>query len=134
VSEQGSAAEQLRLGVVAALIADTGPAPPGTGPADGAASDELPLAEALRGPAGQPDEATRAIAELLRLADGTAAAGVLAVGLRQAFLIPDDSQHAPAREERTAAFADVYRRLALPELAGAARDRAHALLSTLFGS
>lgn len=98
----------------------------------GRRSDELSLAEALRGPAGQPaDEAARAIAELLRLADGTAAAGPLAVGLRQAFLIPDDSQHAPAREERTAAFADVYRRLALPELAGAARDRANTLLGTL---
>ena len=148
VSEHDSAADQLRLSVVAALVAgDASPGQPGTGPqgpvsggpapasqrpADSATSDERPLAEALRGPAGEPaDEAARAIAELLRLADGTAAAGTLAVGLRQVFLIPDDSRHAQAREEREAAFADVYRRLALPELAGAARGRAQAILGSL---
>ncbi len=130
MSEHRNATDQLRLGIVAALVGDDP-----QGQADSAASDELSLAQGLRGPAGQSaDEAARAIAELLGLADGTAAAGALAVGLRQAFLIPDDSQHAPAREERTAAFADVYRRLALPELAGAARDRAHALLGALASS
>ena len=133
MSEHGDATDQLRLGVVAALVGDdAGPAQLETGLAGPAASDERPLAEALRGSSGEPaDQAARAIADLLRLADGTAAAGTLAVGLRQVFLLPDDSRHAQARDERTTAFADVYRRLALPELAGAARDRAHSLLGTL---
>jgi len=143
VSEHSSHADQLRLGVVAALVGDdagtrlpeTGPAGPVSGgpeSAESATSDERRLTEALRGSAGEPaDEVAQAIAELLRLADGAAAAGTLGVGLRQTFLIPDDSRHAPAREDVTAAFADVYRRLALPELAGAARERAQAILNSI---
>ncbi len=87
---------------------------------------ERRLAEALRGSPGMelPEPDAGAIAALLRLADGSPQATVLAVGLLQKFLIPDDSWHAPARDERAAAFAELYRRLALPGMAADATERA----------
>ena len=98
-----------------------------------AASGERQLADALRGPHGYgvPESDAEAIAGLLRLVGGADVADRLCTGLRQAFLIPDDSQHAPAREDRTATFAGLYIRLALPGLSGGAAERARALLAEL---
>jgi len=91
------------------------------------------LAEALRGPPGlevpAPDE--EAIAGLLRLAEASPQAYVLAIGLCQKFLIPDDSWHAPARNECAAEFAELYRNLALPGMEAAASEQAVALLGGL---
>jgi len=94
-----------------------------------ATGEEQRLAEALRGPRGMemPEPDAEAIAGLLRLADGPPAP-VLAVGLLQKFLIPDDSRQAPARDDRIAAFAELYRTLALPRMAAGDADRAVALL------
>ena len=115
----------VRLSVVAALVGS------GATTAD-ATADECRLAEALHGtpggPGGAPEPDAPAIAELLRLAEGSPSSGSFAVGLRQAFLIPDDSWHALAREDAAAAFADIYRRLALPGLSGEAGSRALAIL------
>jgi hypothetical protein len=116
---------RVRLSVVAALV--------GSGvPADQATIDECRLADALGGapgePGGGPGPHAPAIADLLLLADGTPSAGAFVTGLQQAFLIPDDSRHALAREDTTAAFADIYRRLAMPGLAGEAGSRALAIL------
>jgi hypothetical protein len=97
---------------------------------DSASADERQLAEGLRGGsarAADPDGPM--IAGLLRLADGTDLAPLLRAGLRQMFLIPDDSWHAAAREDRTAEFAGLYRRLALPGLGEDARQRADTLLA-----
>jgi hypothetical protein len=94
---------------------------------------ERQLAEALRGPPvtemAQADAA--AIAGLLRLAADSPAAPAFATGLLQKFLIPDDSRHAPARDERATAFAELYRMLALPGMAAGAAVRAVALLDGL---
>jgi hypothetical protein len=96
-----------------------------------ATASEWQLARALRGGHDETcDPDATALSELLRLADGTPLADVLAVGLRQVFLLPDDSWHAPAREERTSAFADLYRRLALPAIEGDLRE-AEAILCRL---
>jgi hypothetical protein len=115
----------VRLSVVAALVGSGAPAAHAT-------ADECRLAEALHGtpggPGGAPEPDAPAIAELLRLAEGSPSSGSFAVGLRQAFLIPDDSWHAVAREDAAAAFADIYRRLALPGLSGEAGSRAQAIL------
>ena len=96
-------------------------------------SGERRLADALRGSSGSPlpEPDAELIAGLLRLAEESAPGSGLGVGLRQAFLIPDDSLHAPAREERTAAFCDLFRRLALPGLTGNAGERARELLADL---
>jgi len=98
-----------------------------------ATGGERRLAEALRGSSGSelPEPDAELIAGLLRLAEESAPGTALGVGLRQAFLIPDDSHHAPAREERTAAFCDLFRRLAMPGLPGNARERAEELLADL---
>ncbi|HVB45744.1 MAG TPA: hypothetical protein VNF47_23975 [Streptosporangiaceae bacterium] len=138
----------LRLDVLAALVSCDTPAsraadswvhPDGTRCSaadadllDSATSDEWQVAEALRGEPGElsgPDAS--ALAALLKLALGTAPATLLCVGLRQAFTLPDDSLPAPARAERTAAFADLYRRLALPGLGNDSKKRAAALLEVL---
>jgi len=96
---------------------------------------ERRLAEALRGPpvaeVAEPDAPT--VAGLLRLAADSPRAPTLAAGLLQKFLIPDDSRHAPARDERAAAFADLYRMLALPGMSADAAGRAVALLDDLGG-
>ena len=94
---------------------------------------ERQLAEALRGPPGGevPEPDAEAIAALLRLAAGSPSGAVLAVGLRQKFLVPDDSWHAPARDECAVAFAELYRALALPALAVGAAGRAEVLLDGL---
>ena len=114
--------DRVRLSVVAALVGSRVPAGPAT-------CDESRLADALSGaPGGTPCPDAPALADLLVLAEGTPSSGAFITGLQQAFLIPDDSRHALAREETTAAFADVYRRLALPGLSGEAGSRALAIL------
>jgi len=114
----------VRLSVVAALVSSSVPA-------ESATADESRLADALGGapsePSGTPPDAP-ALADLLLLAEGTPSSAAFITGLQQAFLIPDDSRHALAREETTAAFADVYRRLALPGMSGEAGSRALAIL------
>jgi hypothetical protein len=120
--------EPIRLDVVAALV-ETEAATALTGRAT---CDERRLAEALYGePEGTPRPEAPAVCELLRLAEGASTADTLVVGLRQAFLIPDDSWPPPAREHRTDAFADVYRRLAVPGLSGESGARAQAILHQL---
>jgi hypothetical protein len=120
--------ERVRLSVVAALVSSSVPTDPAT-------VDESRLADALRGVPAEPGGAAvpdaAALADLLALAEGTPSSGGFVTGLQQAFLIPDDSRHALAREETTAAFADVYRRLALPGLSGEAGSRALAILRRL---
>jgi hypothetical protein len=120
--------EPVRLDVVAALVeTDAATALPGQ-----ATCDERRLAEALHGePEGTPGPEAPALSELLRLAEGASTADTLVVGLEQAFLIPDDSWPSPARERRTDAFADVYRRLAMPGLSGESGARAQAILNQL---
>jgi hypothetical protein len=117
--------ERVRLSVVAALVGSSEPAGPAT-------ADESRLADALGGAPGEPGGASGpdapALADLLRLADGTPSSGAFVTGLQQTFLIPDDSRHAPAREDTTAAFSDLYRRLAMPGLSGEAGSRALAIL------
>lgn len=95
--------------------------------------EEWLLAEALQGSPGTevPVPAEEAMAGLLRLAEASPQAPVLAVGLCQKFLIPDDSWHAPARGECASAFADLYRTLALPGMATDATERAVVLLHGL---
>lgn len=98
-----------------------------------ATSEEGRLAEALRGSPGSelPEPDAEAIAALLRLADGLPQATIFASGLLQKFLIPDDSWPAPARDERAAAFAELYRTLALPGMAADATERAAVQLDDL---
>src|SRR5215469_17958858 len=100
-----------------------------------ATSIEHRLAEALRGPPASltPESDAEAIAGLLRLAAGAGAEARLSVSLGHAFLIPDDSRDPLAREERAATFCDLYRRLALPGLAGEAQGRADELLVEIRG-
>jgi hypothetical protein len=84
---------------------------------------EWTLAEALRGGPGQAQDGhSAAVADLLRLAGGTDAATLLLLGLREVFFDgkPDD----PA-----AAFADVFRRLALPALDAEGARRAQPFLN-----
>jgi len=128
VSTEAARSEPVRLGVLAALVeADEATMPPG--PAN---AEERRLADAMRGePGGGPGPDAPALAELLRLADGAPTADAFIVGLRQAFLIPDDSQPPPAREACADACADVYRRLALPGLASEPMMRAQAILQRL---
>ena len=96
-----------------------------------ATNDEWALAEGLAGgPEAVSDPDADAIADLLRLASGTDVASLLRAGLRQAFLRLDGSSHGIARE-RTAAFAERYRKLALPGLDVDASQRAEVLLAEL---
>src|SRR5258708_16098161 len=95
----------VRLSVVAALV--------GSGATTAhATADECRLAEALHGtpggPGGAPEPDPPAIAELLRLADGTPSSGSFAVGLLQTFLIPDDSWHPPPPQAPPPPFAPLY--------------------------
>jgi hypothetical protein len=100
--------------------------------AESATGRERRLAQALRSSHDETfDPDARALGELLRLAGGTARANTLVAGLCQAFLVPDDSHQAPACEERTTAFADLYRRLELPCLQGTTRERAVTILDSL---
>jgi hypothetical protein len=46
----------------------------------------------------------------------------------QKFLLPDDSQQRPARDESEATFAEMYRMLALPQMPGDVAGRAVVLL------
>ena|ERR1022692_2739341 len=92
---------------------------------------EWTMAEALCGgpeEVSDPDQA--AIAELLRLASGTALAPLIGIGLREAFP-PDGDGPERTRPERTAAFADLYQRLALPGLDGSASEQAEVILGSL---
>jgi hypothetical protein len=97
-----------------------------------ATAAEQALAQALQD-SGQCDEPStdHAIAELLLLADDGPEAGMLAIGLSQTFLLPDDSKALLAREERRSAFADLYRRLALHQLNSQVRNKAAAILCRL---
>jgi hypothetical protein len=125
MTQHPSRRERVRLSVVAALVGSRVPAEPAT-------ADESRLAGALAVPPGElggaPVPEAAAVADLLLLAEGTPSSAAFVTGLQQAFLIPDDSWHAPAREQGTAAFADVYRRLALPGMSGEAGSRAVAIL------
>jgi hypothetical protein len=95
-----------------------------------ATSTERVLADGLcTGPDPLSDADAMTIAALLRLVAGTDIAAQYGLGLRQAFLLPDDSRHAPAREERTSAITDLYRKLALPGLRGDAREQAVSMLA-----
>ena len=95
---------------------------------DSATSQERHLAQALHGGYETSDPQAGALSELLKLAGGAPRGSTFTIGLCQAFLIPDDSHGPPACEERTAAFADLYRRLELPFLEAGARERAVAIL------
>lgn len=97
-----------------------------------ATSQERHLAQALHGGYEQTsDPQAGALSELLKLAGGAPRGSAFTIGLCQAFLIPDDSHGPPACEERTEAFADLYRRLELPRLEGTARDRAVTILDAM---
>ena len=90
---------------------------------------ERALAQALQDDDQSDSQfADQAIAELLYLADDGPEASKLANGLNQAFLLPEDSHPAPARDERRSAFADLYRRLALHQLNNQVRNKAAASL------
>jgi len=90
-----------------------------------AATDvEWELADAIRGESGQAAVA----GALLQLADGTDAA-VLRLRLRQAFL--PNGVPGVAVAERPAAFAAVYRKLALPGLDADSAARAEVMLAQL---
>jgi len=123
--------DSVRLAVVATLVGSGASAEPAT-------ADECRLAEALRGTPGElggtPGPDAPAVADLLRLAEGTPACGSFVDCLRQCFLIPDDSRPPLAREDPAATFAEVYRRLALPGLSGDASSRALAILGKVAGS
>jgi hypothetical protein len=97
-----------------------------------ATDEEWALAEGLLGgPDVVSDPDAPAMAALLRLASGTDVASLLRAGLRQAFLHPDGSGEALEPGERTAAFAGLFRTLALPALNAAAREMAGPLLDAL---
>ena len=128
MSTDAEHSEPVRLDIVAALV-ETDAA---TALAGQATCDERRLAEAL---CGESEEAlgpeAPALSELLRLAEGAPTADAFVVGLRQAFLIPDDSWPPPACGHPADAFADVYRRLALGGLPGESGVRAQAILHQL---
>ena len=83
------------------------------------------------GPEPASDPGAPVIADLLRLASRSGAASLLRAGLRQAFLLPDDSADGMDREERTDMFTELYKTLALPGLSADARALAGRLLGTL---
>jgi HAD superfamily hydrolase (TIGR01509 family) len=116
-----------RLAVLAAVIGD------GAGSASVATATERALASALSHPGDESSDpaARSAMARLLRLASDTPGGQALAIALNQTFLLPDDSWPAVAREARGDAFADLYRRLAMPNLRGEVRAEAAMMLSRL---
>jgi phosphoglycolate phosphatase-like HAD superfamily hydrolase len=116
-----------RLAVLAMIVA-------GSTAADAAASaTERALASALTSSGDAPvdQNARLAMARLLRLASDTPGCETLPPALGQTFLLPDDSWPAVARDERAFAFADLYRRLALPNMRGQVRAEAAQQLSRL---
>jgi hypothetical protein len=90
-----------------------------------ATSEEWDLAAAIRGDA-MNDVDVNAITALLRMAGSSPLAAALRIGLRELFLDDDPADHA-------AAFAGLYRRLALPGLDSDAKDRAEPVLQHLGG-
>lgn len=136
-TNSGQVGREIRLDVVAAIAGEEpadGHAAIGVGTAHPHATpDERRLAHALcggddEGP-GRPDCAT--LARLLRLAAAGPASAQFTRALRQAFGLPDDARHATAHDERMTAFADLYRRLALPELSADACAEAAGLLDRI---
>jgi len=116
-----------RLAVLALMIAGS------TADDAAATATERALASALTSSRdGSDDQQARsAMARLLRLASDAAGCETLTSALGQTFLLPDDSWPAVARDERAFAFADLYRRLALPNMRGQVRAEAALLLSRL---
>jgi HAD superfamily hydrolase (TIGR01509 family) len=116
-----------RLAVLAAVIGN------GAASQSVATATERALANALSHSADESfDPAARsAMARLLRLASDTPGGQAFAIALNQTFLLPDDSWPAVARDERGDAFADLYRRLAMPSLRGQVRAEAALMLSRL---
>jgi HAD superfamily hydrolase (TIGR01509 family) len=116
-----------RLAVLAAIIND------GAASEAIATTTERALADALGHSAeGSLDPAARsAMARLLRLAGDTPGGKALAAALNQTFLLPDDSWPALARDGRGQAFADLYRRLAMPGMRGQVRAEAAMMVSQL---
>jgi HAD superfamily hydrolase (TIGR01509 family) len=116
-----------RLAVLAAIIGD------GAGSEAVGTATERALAAALSQSADESldDTARSAMARLLRLASDTPGGQALAIALNQAFLLPDDSQAAGARDERGQAFADLYRRLVMPGMRGRVRAEAATMVSRL---
>ncbi|HEY3905995.1 MAG TPA: HAD family hydrolase [Streptosporangiaceae bacterium] len=116
-----------RLAVLAAIISD------GAASEAVATATERALATALSHSANGSfdDDARSALARLLRLASDTPGGQALAIALNQTFLLPDDSHAAGAREEHGQAFADLYRRLAMPSMRGQVRAEAALMLSRL---
>jgi hypothetical protein len=101
-----------------------------------ATGTERALAEALCGgrdqePAARSKEPV--LAELLLLADDLPESGELAAALSETFLSADDSEPGPERRDRTSAFADLYRRLALAQLNNQVRNKVAAALGRLRG-
>lgn len=92
---------------------------------DGATDEEWDIAAAVRGARGDLSELdAEAVAGLLRLAAGTTHAPSLLIGLRQQFIDgePDD---------RGAAFAELFKRLAMPGLVGVDQQAGWSLLRAL---
>jgi HAD superfamily hydrolase (TIGR01509 family) len=116
-----------RLGVLAAVLDD------GASSEAVATATERALASALShtGEGAIEPTARSAMARLLRLASDTPGGEALATALNQTFLLPDDSWPARARDERGAAFADLYRRLAMPSMRGQVRAEAAMMVSRL---
>jgi hypothetical protein len=86
---------------------------------------ERALAQSLREEARTEGEhAGQAMAELLLLAHDHPAAGELSAALSQAFLLPDGSRPALARDGRASTFADLYRGLVLHQLNSQVRNKA----------
>jgi HAD superfamily hydrolase (TIGR01509 family) len=116
-----------RLGVLAMVIEGTAPGEVS------ATAAERALASAMTHSQDRPypQNARSALARLLRLASDMPRPETLATALGQAFLLPDDSWPAAARDERGLVFADLYRRLTMPEMRGQVRAEAATLLSRL---
>jgi hypothetical protein len=116
-----------RLAVLAAVIDD------GASSEAVATTTERALASALSQTSEGSIEPTArsAMARLLRLASDTPGGEALATALNQTFLLPDDSWPAVARDERGHAFADLYRRLAMPNMRGQVRAEAALMVSRL---
>jgi hypothetical protein len=99
-----------------------------------ATGTERALAEAL---CGDRDQETAArseepvLAELLLLADDLPESDQLAAALSATFLPPDASGPGLVRSDRTSAFAELYRRLALAQLNNQVRNKVAAALGRL---
>ena len=103
-----------------------------------ATPSEQELAQALQsGQSPRADADGELAAELLVLADQVPLADELATRLKQAFLPSDvpqpatDSHSDTARQERTSAFAGLYRKFALHQLNSQVRNKAAAILARL---